>query len=115
MLEKWYWSRPILDYFRHPFLPPRPPGALAKGDSNALCLHRVFEEFIDQLIELRLVKTVGGEYPVISLTPAGEIALKEKRHIQLTLPKGVLKENIIQKNEQLKAKFEKMLLYFFQS
>jgi len=61
------------------------------------------ERFIDQLIELRLIKTIGGEYPVISLTPAGEIALKEKSHIQLTLPRDVSIETIIQKTEQLKA------------
>ena len=64
---------------------------------------RDIEEFIDQLISMRFLKTIGGEYPVISMTPAGEIALKEKKHIQLTLPSDISIETIIQKNEQLKA------------
>jgi ATP-dependent DNA helicase RecQ len=45
------------------------------------------EGMIDQLIELGDLKVVGGEYPVLRLTPQGIAMLQEKVDIPLKLPK----------------------------
>ena len=45
------------------------------------------EEMIDQLIELGDLKVVGGEYPVLRLTPQGIAMLQQKVDIPLKLPK----------------------------
>ena len=47
------------------------------------------EEMIGQLSELGYVKSIGGEYPVLSLTPRGENAIKQKETIALRMPKSL--------------------------
>ena len=47
------------------------------------------ENIIVQLVELGYVKVIGGEYPVASLTPRGENAIREKASIALELPKSL--------------------------
>ncbi|OGO33336.1 MAG: hypothetical protein A2Z16_10480 [Chloroflexi bacterium RBG_16_54_18] len=61
------------------------------------------EEFIDQLIQLRYLKTIGGKFPVISLTPAGEIAIKRNTLITLKMRKSLSPETFTRKNAQSKA------------
>jgi len=45
------------------------------------------EGMIEQLIELGDLKVVGGEYPVLSLTPQGIAVLQEKADVPLKLPR----------------------------
>ena len=47
------------------------------------------EALIGQLIEMGHIKVIGGEYPVLSLTPRGENAIKQKESIALDLPKSL--------------------------
>ena len=47
------------------------------------------ERLISQLVELGYFKTIGGEYPILVLTPRGEIAIKQKESIALKLPKSL--------------------------
>lgn len=44
------------------------------------------EQFIDQLIRAGYMKVIGGKYPVVHLTPAGEQALEQDASIEITLP-----------------------------
>ncbi|MDP3186771.1 MAG: ATP-dependent DNA helicase RecQ, partial [Anaerolineales bacterium] len=44
------------------------------------------EEMIKQLVSLGYFKIIGGEYPVLSLTPKGESAIKQKASIELKMP-----------------------------
>jgi hypothetical protein len=44
---------------------------------------RAVGEMIDQLIELGYLKVIGGTYPVLSLTPSGENAIKQGEAIAL--------------------------------
>ncbi len=53
-------------------------------------------------MELGYIKVIGGEYPVVSLTPRGENAIREKATIALELP-GSLDENALRR---AKAKLE---------
>ncbi|NIO40119.1 MAG: hypothetical protein GTO41_07955, partial [Burkholderiales bacterium] len=48
---------------------------------------------IDQLIEQGYLKTVGGSYPVLSLTPQGEAAPQARTAIPLRLPHQVRKKD----------------------
>jgi ATP-dependent DNA helicase RecQ len=45
------------------------------------------EELIGQLIDLDYLKIVGGNYPVVALTPRGETAIKQKMAIALGISK----------------------------
>ncbi len=45
------------------------------------------EGMIEQLIELGVLKTIGGEYPVLRLTPQGIAILQQKADIPLKLPR----------------------------
>jgi hypothetical protein len=47
------------------------------------------EGMIEQLIELGYIKVIGGEYPILSLTPRGENSLKQKEAIPLKVPKSL--------------------------
>jgi ATP-dependent DNA helicase RecQ len=60
------------------------------------------ENLIGQLLELGYIKIIGGEFPVVSLKPRGENAIKQKANIMLDLPKS------LEANEfrRAKAKFE---------
>jgi ATP-dependent DNA helicase RecQ len=61
------------------------------------------EGLAGQLVERGYLKVIGGEYPVLSLTPKGEIALKQKEAIALTLPGSFSKEKIKRKQAQREA------------
>jgi ATP-dependent DNA helicase RecQ len=47
------------------------------------------EALIGQLVEKGYVKIVGGEYPILSLTPRGEVAVRDREGIVLKLPKSL--------------------------
>ncbi|MCC6499594.1 MAG: RecQ family ATP-dependent DNA helicase [Anaerolineales bacterium] len=61
------------------------------------------EEMIQELISLGYFKVVGGEYPVVKLTPKGESALQQKASIPLKLPQGFSKHTIEKKKAQMQA------------
>lgn len=44
-------------------------------------------DLIDQLIRAGYFKLVGGQYPVVHLTPQGEMAIQQRQDIPLNLPK----------------------------
>ncbi len=56
------------------------------------------EEMIGQLVEMGYVKSIGGEYPVLSLTPRGENAIKQKEAIAIKPPRS------LETSEVLRAK-----------
>lgn len=58
---------------------------------------------VEQLIDLGHVKVIGGEYPVLSLTPQGEAAILQNASIPLEMPKGMLVEVIQRKKAQREA------------
>ena len=60
------------------------------------------EALIGQLIEMGHIKVIGGEYPVLSLTPRGENAIKQKESIALDLAKSLDAKEI----KRAKAKLE---------
>jgi hypothetical protein len=61
------------------------------------------KSIIDQLIEMKYLKTIGGEYPVLRLTPAGEEAIKNKITISLNLPRHISKPAIENKMAERQA------------
>jgi len=61
------------------------------------------EELIGQLAEMGYVKAIGGEYPVLSLTPRGENAIKQKETIALKMPKSLGDEEIRRVKGKLEA------------
>lgn len=61
------------------------------------------EDIIQELISLGYFKVVGGEYPVIKLTPKGESAIQQKTSIPLKLPQGFSKHKIEKKKAQMQA------------
>ncbi len=61
------------------------------------------EDMIGELTSLGYFKVIGGEYPVIKLTPKGENALQQKETIALQLPRGFSKHTIEKKKAQLQA------------
>lgn len=60
------------------------------------------EELIGQLAEMGLLKVIGGEYPILALTPRGEHAIQQKESITLRLPKSFQSSEI----KKAKAKLE---------
>jgi len=61
------------------------------------------EEMISQLVSLGYFKIIGGEYPVLSLTPKGEAAIKQKASIELKMPSGVSAHSIEKKKAEMQA------------
>ncbi len=61
------------------------------------------EELIGQLVELGHIKIIGGEYPILSLTPRGENAIKRKEVIALKLPKSLDAIELRRAKEKLAA------------
>jgi len=61
------------------------------------------EEMIGQLNEMGYVKSIGGEYPVLSLTPRGENAIKQKETISMRLPKSLKTSEVLRAKEKLEA------------
>ncbi len=64
---------------------------------------RDIEAVIAQLVEKGYLKTMGGEYPVLTLTPRGEQALRQKEAIALRLPKSFAPETVQRTKEKLQA------------
>ncbi|MEW5939195.1 MAG: RecQ family ATP-dependent DNA helicase [Chloroflexota bacterium] len=60
------------------------------------------EELIGQLAEMGYLKIIGGEYPILALTPRGENAIQQKESITLRLPKSLQSSEI----KKAKAKLE---------
>lgn len=69
----------------------------------AVLKQKDIEEMILELISLGHFKVVGGEYPVIKLTPKGESAIQQKASIPLKFPQGFSKHKIEKKKAQLQA------------
>jgi len=61
------------------------------------------ERVIAQLVEKGYLKTIGGKYPVLALTPRGEQALRQKEAIPLRLPKSFAPETVQRAKEKLQA------------
>ncbi len=61
------------------------------------------EMLAEKLVEQGYLKVIGGKYPVLSLTPKGEMALKQKETIALNLPENFSIEKIERKQAQLEA------------
>jgi ATP-dependent DNA helicase RecQ len=64
---------------------------------------REIEDLIGQLIAQGYLKVIGGERPVLRLTPQGEAALKARASIPLRLPRGVSPEAIARKQAEREA------------
>jgi hypothetical protein len=60
------------------------------------------EGLIEQLMEMKYIKVIGGEYPILALTPRGENAIQQKESITLKLPKSLQSSEI----KKAKAKLE---------
>jgi len=58
---------------------------------------------IEQLVNLGHLKVIGGEYPVLSLTPHGENAIKQKESIALKLPKSFKPAEVLRAKAKLEA------------
>ncbi|MDO8970233.1 MAG: helix-turn-helix domain-containing protein, partial [Saprospiraceae bacterium] len=58
---------------------------------------------IGQLVDLGYIKVIGGEYPILSLTPRGENAIKQKEIIVLKLPKPLNEANVRRTQAKLEA------------
>ena len=56
-----------------------------------------------KLVEQGYLKVIGGEYPVLNLTPKGETALKQKETIVLNLPENFPTEKVERKQAQIEA------------
>ncbi|MBM3181863.1 MAG: RecQ family ATP-dependent DNA helicase [Chloroflexi bacterium] len=61
------------------------------------------EEMIGQLIEMGYIKVIGGEYPILSLTPRGENAIKQKETIAIRLPKSLKTSEVLRAKAKLEA------------
>ena len=61
------------------------------------------EALLEQLIALGYIKVIGGEYPVVSLSPLGEAAIQRKSAIPLEAPKGMSAQSIQRKRSQREA------------
>jgi ATP-dependent DNA helicase RecQ len=48
-------------------------------------------DLIDQLTQAGYFKMVGGQYPVLQLTPQGEMAIQQRQEISINLPKRFTK------------------------
>jgi ATP-dependent DNA helicase RecQ len=61
------------------------------------------EEMILEFVSLGYFKVIGGEYPVLKLTPKGESAIQQKASIPLKLPQGFSKHKVEKKKAQMQA------------
>jgi len=69
----------------------------------AAVLQRDIEAVIAQLVAKGYLKMIGGEYPVLALTPRGENALRQKEAIALRLPKSFAPEAVQRAKEKQQA------------
>lgn len=79
-------------YDRHPYY-----GKLSPVQQSEI------EGLTRQLIDLKYLKVVGGKYPVLRLTPAGEQAIQQKVSITLELPKSMAPANLTRAKVRLIA------------
>ncbi|HQU36045.1 MAG TPA: RecQ family ATP-dependent DNA helicase [Anaerolineales bacterium] len=61
------------------------------------------EDLILELVSLGYFEVIGGEYPVVKLTPKGENAIQQKVPIPLKLPQGFSKHKLEKKKAQMQA------------
>lgn len=61
------------------------------------------EELIGQLVAMGHIKVIGGEYPILSLTPRGEHAIQQKEVITLKMPKSLQSSEIKKAKAKLDA------------
>jgi ATP-dependent DNA helicase RecQ len=61
------------------------------------------EELIGQLVEMGYLKIIGGEYPILALTPRGENAIQQKESITLKLPKSLKTSEVLKAKAKLDA------------
>lgn len=61
------------------------------------------EGMIEQLIELGYIKVIGGEYPILSLTPRGDNAIKQKEAVPVRAPKSMDADQIRRARGKLEA------------
>ncbi len=61
------------------------------------------EGMVQELVSLGYFKIVGGEYPVVKLTPKGESAIQQKSSIPLELPGGLTEQKIVNKKSEMQA------------
>lgn len=68
-----------------------------------VCSSAELRQVVDQLIEKRYLKVIGGEYPVVGLTPQGEAAIRDKAAIDLKLSCQIDSQDIERKKAELQA------------
>ena len=61
------------------------------------------KEIIDQLLNMKYIKVIGGKYPVLRLTPQGEAAIQNKAVISLKLPRQIDRRKIESKKAERQA------------
>ncbi len=61
------------------------------------------ERLIEQLAEMGYIKVIGGEYPVLALTPHGENAIQQKETIALKMPKSLQSSEVRKAKAKLEA------------
>jgi len=61
------------------------------------------EGLIEQLVEMKCIKVIGGEYPILALTPRGENAIQQKESITLKMPKSLQSSEINKAKAKLEA------------
>jgi ATP-dependent DNA helicase RecQ len=61
------------------------------------------EGLIEQLVEMKYIKVIGGEYPILALTPRGENAIQQKENITLRLPKSLKTSEVLRAKAKLEA------------
>jgi ATP-dependent DNA helicase RecQ len=64
---------------------------------------REIEHLINQMIDMKYLKVIGGEQPVLRLTPQGQAALKAHASIPLQLPRPVQQQKIVAKKAERAA------------
>jgi len=65
--------------------------------------HDDLKDMLDQLLDGNYIKLVGGEYPVLRLTPQGEAAVQAKAVIAISLPRTINVGKIKQKEHERQA------------
>ncbi|MDO8754940.1 MAG: helix-turn-helix domain-containing protein [Anaerolineales bacterium] len=61
------------------------------------------EEMIGQLIEMGYIKSIGGEYPILSLTPRGENSIKQKESISIKSVRSLESSEVLRAKAKLEA------------
>ncbi|MDI6768058.1 MAG: RecQ family ATP-dependent DNA helicase [Anaerolineales bacterium] len=61
------------------------------------------EALIGQLIEMGYIKVIGGEYPILSLTPRGENAVQQKESIAVRPPRSLKTSEVLKAKAKLEA------------